>query len=176
MKRVVPAIIIVIALLITAIGISKPWIGGVVETCQTGERGLKLRLDRRTERCLFMCGAYYEYRYAPSGSNKWRETFTIFQDDPHPLRCNQIVVLNDHVGYVFHYSKYAVSVDGGLSWSGWEVSEKLPFERYRVYPYIEDVSIQSDGSGMMRLNHNSNERVSLPNLYTEDFGRSWSIK
>jgi hypothetical protein len=115
MKRIVPARIIVLALLITAIGVSKPWIGGVVETCQAKQQGLKLRIDRRPERCLFMCGAYYEYQYAPSGSNKWREIFTIFQDDPHPLRCNRIVVLNDQVGYVFHYSKYAVTVDGGQS-------------------------------------------------------------
>lgn len=177
MKRIVPAIITLVALFVVAIGISKPLGGSRVETWETGSQNFKLRIDRRTEQCLFfMCGAYYVYQYAPSGSNNWREIFTIFQDDPHPLRRDQVGVLSDHIGYVFHSSKYAVTLDEGLSWSVWEVNRKFPFESYKVYPYIEDVNIQPDGSGTMRLHHLSDEPVSLPMLYTEDYGRSWIIK
>jgi hypothetical protein len=182
MKRILASIIalgallLAATLLVAATDISKPWIGSSVETWQIGNQNLKLRIDRRSEICPFMCGTYYVYQYAPSGSDNWREIFTVFQDDPHPLRRDQIGVLTDQIGYVFHSSKYAVTLDNGLSWSVWEVNGNLPFERYKVYPYIEELNIQANGDGTMRLNYISNERVSLPTLFTEDYGRSWFIK
>ena len=69
MKRLVPLAILILALIVAAIGISKPWIGAVRETWQTQHGSIKIRIENRAEYCLLLCGAYYIFQSSPPGSD-----------------------------------------------------------------------------------------------------------
>lgn len=51
MERIVPIVVILIALLVAAISIFKPRIGEAVEIWQTENGSIKIRVDNRAENC-----------------------------------------------------------------------------------------------------------------------------
>ena len=65
MKRIVPTVLIIIALVIAVIGIAKPWIGDVTETWQTGNGSIKVRVENRAENWAWLPGAYYIFQSLP---------------------------------------------------------------------------------------------------------------
>jgi hypothetical protein len=178
MKRIVPTIIILVALAFAAVGLLKPWIGDIVETWQAENQNLKLKVVMRQERCFAVCGAYYTFQSASVGSDRWREIFTAHHDDPNPIPRENLRFVNPQIGYVFFGSKYAVTTDAGKSWAvwdAWEANKSLRFEEYKLYPSIVDVSIESDGRGRMRLYPITDKPVNQLELQTADYGRSWRV-
>jgi hypothetical protein len=132
----------------------------------------------RQERCFAVCGAYYTFLSAPAGSDSWREIFTAHHDDPNPIPRDNVRFVDAQIGYVFFGPKYAVTVDAGRTWQvwdAWEAKKNLPIEKYKLYPSIEEVSIDSSGHGRMRLYSLMDKPINQPELLTSDYGRSWQM-
>ncbi|MCA1630411.1 MAG: hypothetical protein LC785_11700 [Acidobacteria bacterium] len=179
MKRLVPTIIILVAFGFSACGLFKPKMGNIVETWQAENQNLKLRIVMRQERCFAVCGAYYTFLSAPVGSDSWREIFTAHHDDPNPIPRENLRFVNPQIGYVFFGSKYAVTTDAGKSWmvwDAWDANKSMQFEKYKLYPAVVDVSVESDGRGRMRLYSITDKATNKPELQTADYGRSWQLK
>ena len=174
MKRIAPIIIIFIALVVVAIGTYKPWIGAVTESWEAQNDNFKIRVERRAENCLFLCGAYYIFQSSPASSDSWREIMTFRHDDSNPIPRDQVRFVNDRIGYVFMGWKYSVTTDGGATWSIWDATNDLPNWECCNYGLIKDVLIAPDGTGVMTLNPISQRRGEVPELHTKDFGQHWN--
>ncbi len=178
MKRIVPTIIILVALGFSACGLLKPSMGNVVETWQVENQNLRLRIVMRQENCFAVCGAYYTFLSAPVGSDSWREIFTAHHDDPNPIPRENLRFVNPRISYVFFGDKYAVTTDAGKSWTvweAWEANKSMQFEKYKLYPSIVDVSVESDGRGRMRLYSITDKAMNQPEMQTADYGKSWQL-
>jgi hypothetical protein len=71
---------------------------------------------------------------------------------------------------------YAVTTDSGRSWSIWDAQKDLSYRQHNVWPYIKDVHIEPDGSGSMTLPPRVDDGARVPALYTNDYGRTWSVE
>ena len=175
MKRIVPAIIILIALAIVALAFFKPFMGETVETWETANPTFKVRVAQHTERFAWLGGAYYVFQSSPSDSNTWREIMTFRHDDPVPIPRDRVHFVNARVGYVFMGWMYAVTIDSGSTWSVWNAQTDLPNWDCCNYRLIGNVNIEPDGTGTMILNPIPQRRGEVPQLHTNDFGRHWSL-
>lgn len=178
MKRTVSIIIILSSVGFSACGLLKPGIGKIVETWQAENQNLKLRIVMRQENCFAACGAYYTFLSAPVGAESWREIFTAHHDDPDPIPRENLRFANPQISYVFFRNKYAVTTDAGESWmvwDAWEANKSMKFERYKLYPSIVDLNVESDGRGSMRLYSITDMATNQPELQTADYGRSWQL-
>lgn len=158
--------------------VSGPYMGGVTESWETSNQGFKLRIDRHSEENAFLGGAYYVFQSASTDTDNWHEIFTARHDDPNPIPRENLQFVNPQIGYVFFGPKYAVTTDGGRSWvvwDAWEANKIWQFEKYKLYPSIEAVSVGSDGRGKMRLFSITDKAVNQPELRTTDYGRSWDL-
>jgi hypothetical protein len=180
MKRKLPGIIIALAVVILAAGFLlhsfRPSIGEIAESWETTNQTFKVRVDRHAEKNGgFVPGAYYVFRSAPSASNDWREIMTFRHDDPNPIPRDQVRFVNDRVGYVFMGWMYAVTLDGGGTWSVWNADTELPKWECCPYGLIGDVNIEPDGTGTMILHPIPKRQGEVPRLHTKDFGQHWDL-
>ena len=174
MKRIVPIIIISIALVVAFVSIAKPWIGGVTETWETGRASIKVRVENRAENFAWLPGAYYVFQSSPPGSNSWRGIMTFRHDDPGSIPRENVRFVDERVGYVFMSWMFAVTTDGGATWSVWNAEKDLPNWDCCNYGLIKEVRIGADGRGVMILNPIPQKRGEVPELRTNDFGQHWS--
>ncbi len=168
MKRTAPIIVLIIALVVEVI-IAKPWIGEITETLYTENGSIKIRVENRAENWAWLPGAYYIFKSQLPGSNDWSEIMTFRDDDLGRIPRENVRFVNDKLGYVFMGWMYAVTTDGGASWSVWDGTKDLPEMDCCGYALIKDVRVASDGKGVMILN-----RGVVPELRTNDFGRHWN--
>jgi hypothetical protein len=124
----------------------------------------------------FVAGAYYVFESARMRSNDWREIMTFRHDDPVPIPREQIRFVSDQVSYLFMGWKYAVTTDGGVTWSVWTADRDLPNWECCNYALIRDVTIEKDGKGFMQLKPSQDRRGEVPELRTQDYGRHWDPK
>jgi hypothetical protein len=82
--------------------------------------------------------------------------------------------VNDQVGYVFMVYEYAVTVDGGRSWSTWYAVKDLPDWRHSR-PAIQEVTVEQNGSGSMKLSLVASPSEGTVLLQTTDFGQHWAV-
>jgi hypothetical protein len=152
-----------------------PRMGAVFETWETANQTFRIRVDAHTEEHAFLPGAYYVFRSAPSGSNNWRNIMTFRHDDPNLIPRDQIRFVNDRVAFAFIGWMYAVTADGGVTWSVWEAGRDLPDWLCCNYRLINDVQLNADGTGTMTLQPIQDRQGEVPQLRTKDFGRHWSV-
>ncbi len=153
-----------------------PRMGAIAETWQTANDTLQIRVDRHyEENGGFVAGAYYVFRSAPVGSNNWRDIMTFRHDDPIPIPRDNIRFVNGRVASVFMGWMYAVTTDGGATWSVWDAGNDLPSWQCCNYGLIADVNLNPDGTGTMTLSPIQGRRGEVPQLRTRDFGRHWSV-
>jgi len=152
-----------------------PYMGRVIESWEKSNQTFKVRVDSHAEENTFVGGAYYVFRSAPSGSDTWREIMTFRHDDPNPIPRDQAQFVNDSVGYVFMGWMYAVTTDGGASWSIWNAEKDLPKWLCCNYGLIASVNLQSDGTGTMILAPIPKRQGEVPQLHTKDFGKHWNL-
>jgi len=69
---------------------------------------------------------------------------------------------------------FAVTTDGGATWSVWDAKKDLPNWQCCNYGLIKDVRLDSKGTGVMILNPIPQRRGEVPELHTNDFGRHWN--
>ncbi len=154
-----------------------PYIGETTETWETSNQTFKVRIDKHAEaNGGFVPGAYYVYQTAHENSDDWKTIFTQRHDDPNPILHYSVQFINSQIGYAFFGQKFAVTMDTGENWTvwdAWEANKIMQFEQYKLYPSIEEVNIESNGYGRMRLYSISNKSVNQPELKTIDYGRTW---
>jgi hypothetical protein len=187
-KRMKRKSLIVILVLVAAVGIFASvnrrlvstlvfdrYMGRVIESWEKSNQTFTVRVESHTEENAFLPGAYYVFHSAPSGSDTWREIMTFRHDDPHLIPRDQVRFVNDRVGYVFMGWMYAVTADGGASWSIWNAEKDLPKWVCCNYGLIASINLQPDGTGTMILNPIPNRQGEVPQLYTKDFGQHWNL-
>jgi hypothetical protein len=179
MKRVITVLGILIGVLVLVKVLPilmlflPPVKGQRLETWETTNTPFRIRVDRHAEaNGGFVPGAYYVFQSAASDS-EWREIMTFRHDDPVDIPREQVRFANDQVAYVFMSWMYAVTTDGGRSWRVSEMWDLLPSGERCLYGCIEDLRIDANGAGEVRLNIIASPRDQTKILKTNDFGRSW---
>lgn len=151
-----------------------PYMGPVTESWQTSGQTFQLRVDVHSEQNTFVPGAYYVFRSAPKGSDTWRDVMTFRHDDPVPIPRDNVGFVDDRTAFVFMGWMYAVTTDGGATWSVWDAGHDLPNWQCCNYQLITEVRLDANGIGTMTLNPIRDRRGEVPQLRTKDFGRHWA--
>lgn len=168
--------IVVAAMWPLALMLLPPRVGALVETWKTSNGTIQIRVDQHNEENGgFVPGAYYVFRSAPAGSDAWRDIMTFRHDDPVPIPRDQVRFVNDRVAFVFMGWMYAVTADGGATWSVWDAGNDLPNWQCCNYRLITNVHLNADGTGTMTLTPIQDRRGEVPQLRSNDFGRHWSL-
>jgi hypothetical protein len=120
-------------------------------------------------------GAYYVFE-AVNSSNNSIKIMTFRHDDPISIPRENIRLVSENTVYIFMGWKYAVSTDGGVTWSVWDGEKNLRGWRCCNYSLIENVEITPDGKGKMYIDVTSPTRSEIPVLYTKDYGKTWCLE
>ena len=154
---------------------SKPRRGTkILETWETANPVFKVKVTAYSEENGgSVSGAYYVFRSSRAGSDEWQEIMTFRHDDPIPIPREQVQFINDKIGYAFMGWMYAVTTDGGLSWSVWRAEKDLPNWQCCNYKLIQEVRLGNDGIGIMKLKPIDAREGEVPELHTKDFGQHW---
>lgn len=150
--------------------------GDRLEDWETAGRLFKIRVTAYDERGVFLRGTYFVFESAPGSSTQWSEFMAVRDDDRPTIPRNQVRFVNDEVAYVFMDWMYAVTTDGGKNWSVWDMTRDVPGWQWSKYGIIQDVSIEPDGKGVIRLRSVAQNSVKSAEFHTEDFGRHWAEK
>jgi hypothetical protein len=154
-----------------------PYKAEVVDTWQTTNAPFRIRVEKHIERGGFMPalgGAYYEFQSAPVNSDNWHEIMTFRHDDSVEIPTDAVRFANERVAYVFMGWMYAVTNDAGANWRVSEISKFLTNTDRCGYNCIQDLRIESNGSGEVKVNLIASPKDSVKILDTADFGDSWS--
>jgi hypothetical protein len=108
----------------------------------------------------------FDYRTFPS--DRWHELMS-HRSDPTELPRDQVRFLSDDVAYCFMGQKYAVTRDGGQSWSVWDANA-LPTSRRG---YISSVLVDADGKGAMEVKRPTDVGWTASTFKTSDYGQHW---
>lgn len=148
--------------------------GDIIETWETTNGTFKVRVTAYSEKNTFpaLGGAYYVFQSAAVGSGEWSEIMTVRHDDPLEIPRDQVRLISDKIGYAFMLYDYAVTTDGGASWSVWNVSDLPDWRRTRAN--IKDVRLTPDGTGTMSLTSSADQKA--PELHTINYGRHWTAE
>jgi hypothetical protein len=122
---------------------------------------------------LPVAGAYYVFEQRRASDEAWKQILIFRSDDALPIPKDQIRAVNDEVVYFFIGWVYGVTSDGGKGWSVWDAEKDLSGWKPANYKFIKDVQLTAEGRGKMSLNP---IRFDRDTLFTDDFGRSWSIR
>jgi hypothetical protein len=150
-----------------------PGRGAVLEKWQTENKAFQIRVTSYEETGANVNGAYYVFESAAVGSNDWREIVTFRHDDQPKIPADQVRFVNDQIGYLFMGWIFAVSTDGGVTWSVWDANKDLPHWQCCNYKLIRDVTIANNGTGVLKLNPIQDRRGEVPELRTNDYGQHW---
>jgi hypothetical protein len=150
-------------------------VGKQLEFMETTNGSFHVRVSlHEEENGGFVPGAYYVFSSARSGASAIHEVMTFRRDDRVPIPMSQIEFVNDQIGFVYMGWMYAVSTDGGDTWSVWDARKDLPNWKCCNYGLISAVAVKTDGNGVMTLNSIKGRLGEVPELRTRDWGRHWS--
>jgi hypothetical protein len=149
----------------------RPHRGEALDRWETSNNTLKVRVTEYSEKGRTLPGAYYVFESTAVGSDEWHEIMTLRHDDQVPIPREQVRLQTDAFGYVFMVYKYAVTTDGGTTWSLWDAIQDIPdWQHNRAV--IKEIQIATDGIGTMTLTPYTYRGT--PELHTKDYGRHWS--
>ena len=170
---------ILYSLLVTLLFVG-PQMGGkqgkLVEKWETRSGTLEMRVIAREEMGTYMRGTFYNFESRHVGSSTWQQVMTFRHDDRPAIPTDHIQFVNDQIAYVFMGWMYAVTIDGGANWSVWDATTDLLSWQCCNYGLIDQVAIESDGAGTMKLRPIEGRSGEVSQLHTSDFGRHWSVK
>jgi hypothetical protein len=161
------------AAIVTGCELSRSQRGKVVDTWEATNGSFRIQIEQYEEQSTYPApaGAYYVFRSAVNVSDSWNEIMTFRHDDPVPIPRDHVHFVNEQVAYVFMGWLYAVTTDGGRTWSVWNGSKDPAFSKTYNYKLIREVSISSEGNGKMLLKLIGDTKVELK---TKDYGRRWA--
>ncbi len=114
-------------------------------------------------------------RSAPLDSEQWRVAATAYY--PCAQDVSDIIwFVSDNVAYVFMQWWYAVTTDGGRTWTTFDVAKNFPDKAYYNSSLIERVAMAPDGTGTMLLRAEGLVDKKPLAIYTGDFGKKWTLK
>ena len=150
----------------------------VIDSWETSNNAFSILVTAYNEKSSLqlLSGAYYKFQSSIKGSTKWNEVMVFRHDDIVPVPKSQIRFVSNQVGDIFMGWMYAVTTDGGNSWSVWNAENDLPNWECCNYKLIKDISLSSTGIGMMTLSPISGRRGEVPVLHTKDYGRHWGME
>ncbi len=148
----------------------------ITETWEAKNNAFKIHVDAYD---LLMdtepTSKYYTFSAVRSGSDELKAILTIRQDQATPIPRNQVVLLNDQIGYVFMGWLYAVTTDGAKTWRKWDAEMELPNWQCCDSGLIQNVQIRLDGFGVMTLKLPPQRSEGILTLRTNDYGQHWII-
>lgn len=151
--------------------------GKITEAWETANTTFKVRVRRYEEQNGgFVGGGYYVFESAQLGSDNWGKIMTFRHDDPVPIPREQVRFVNDRIAYAFMGWMYAVTTDAGTGWSVWNAEADLPKWQCCNYALIQNVSVESDGTGLMTLNPIPQRPGEVPELLSTDYGKHWNVR
>lgn len=171
------ALLLLAILLVPGCGFfSRPRQGNKVnETWETTNKTFKIRVTAYAEENGgFVGGAYYLFQSTAYDSDTWRDILTFRHDDPVAIPRDQVRFVNDKTAFVFMGWMYAVTSDGGITWTVWNAQTDLPKWSCCNYRLVKDVRIMADGTGIMTINPIPERQGEVPELHTTDYGQHWS--
>jgi hypothetical protein len=120
-------------------------------------------------------GGVYEYEYLGTDSHgSWKPILRFRFGRPDPIPRGQVKFLGRGVAYLYHEFVFAVTTDGGRSWTIRGEPERSLDARYEYrLPRVDEVTIGPDGIGSMRVTPYPWQEISYRELSTRDFGRTW---
>lgn len=144
----------------------------ILDRWQTGNPVFEIRVTEYEEKHFPLSKFRYVFETNRRGSTDWREIMTARRNDDVPIPRDQVRFLSDQVAYVFMSDKYAVTTNGGDSWSVWEANQATASLQYPSQSFIKAVKLDLDGSGNLQLAMRSGDKQ-VKQFRTEDFGHSW---
>lgn len=146
--------------------------GKVYETWEASNDRFTVRAKASEDRSQALGGSYFVYESAPRGNDHWKQIMEFRHDDPIKIPHESIRFVGDRIGYVFLGWKYAVTSDGGQTWTNWSAESDLPNWKCCNYGLISEVELSAQGRGKMTL-HTIPGRNEPDILQTEDYGKHW---
>jgi len=139
-------------------------------------KGFRIRITEYEEKHpAFLTHFYYVFESMPAGESRWREVMTFEHDDDVSMR-DQVRFVDDRIAYAFMGWIYAVTTDGGGTWSVWDAAKDLRNWECCNYRLIRAVQVAADGQGTMTLNPIPQRRGEVPQLHTRDYGQHWAVE
>lgn len=152
---------------------AEPQRGKLVDQWETSNGGFRVRVGVFAEADpVWLQHFHYVVEATQGDVEEWCEVLSARLDDDVPIPKEQFRFLNDETAYFYIYNKYAVTVDGSRTWSVWDAGENVRDCAGCGRPYIKEVSIWPDGSGVMKLTPRL-EGGGITELHTRDFGLRW---
>ena len=146
----------------------------VLETKEISKAGIKVRITAYNLRHIDPQGTYYMFEYFNEKSREWNGIFTFQQPEQVEIPLEHVRIENSQLAYIFMGGLYSVTTDGGHTWSFWDAEEDLPIGEARIHDLIQEVQIEANGSGLMKLSRTYGQRTGKAELYTIDYGHHWS--
>lgn len=148
----------------------------IVETKEVSRADLKIRVSAYKLKDVEPEGVYYGFDGINKDALGATVVMTFRRDEQVPIPLTNIRFVNDQIAYIFMGWMYAVTTDGGRTWSVWDASEALPNWKCCNYDLIEEVRIEDDGTGNMRLGQIPGQSSEVSKLVTKDYGQHWAVK
>jgi hypothetical protein len=149
--------------------------GAVLETWETQNSTFKIQVISYEERRFNINGTNYVFEAAAKGSDSWHEIVTFRHDDRPKIPSDQVRFVTEKVGYLYFGWIYAVTNDGGVTWSIWDAKKDLPNWQCCNYNLIHQAQLTTNGSGRMTINQIPQREGEVPQLHTRDYGRHWIV-
>jgi hypothetical protein len=147
------------------------------ETWETTNNAIKIRVTAYNQKGVEPQGTYYTFESVKKELVlDAREIMTFRHADQVLIPRAQVRFVNDQVAYVFMGWLYAVTTDSGYSWSVWDAERDLRNWQCCNYELINEIRIEADGVGTMRLNSSPQDVGRIQELHTTDYGRHWTTK
>jgi hypothetical protein len=122
---------------------------------------------------LFESGCHIRLLSGPVGSNKLEPFGRAYFSRCNPGVLDAVRFVDSNTAYVYMQWWYAVTTDQGKTWTTFDVPAHLPGRVYYSPTLIENVVVERDGTGRMRLNPEGVRDRQPLTLETRNFGREW---
>jgi hypothetical protein len=150
--------------------------GAVIDRWEVSNAEFKVCITAYRERALFTPGAFYVFQSTATDSNDLHNILTVRTDEPNPIPRDDIRFVNNQTAYFFMSNYYAVTTDGGRTWSIWDAEKNLAYRQHNLWPSIKEVHLETSGAGKMILPPLVDQGGVAPPLHTNDYGRHWNAE
>jgi hypothetical protein len=168
------SISLIICLVVSLTYGCRPRAQSILDRWQTGNSIFQIRISEYQEKHFPISKFCYVLESTHRTSADWHPIITSCTDDDMPIPRDRVHFLSDRAAYVSMMDKYAVTMNGGDSWSVWDVVQATD-DRQSSQLFIKEVHVNTNGSGTLTLASRS-DALPTTELSTNDFGLTWNSK